>query len=60
MVFSYGGNLLMNIGPTADGRIPPIFEERLHQFGEWMKVNGEAIYGSRMWSHQQDTENKNV
>ena len=53
--FSCGGNLLMNIGPTKDGRIVPIFEERLRQFGAWMKVNGEAIYSSKPWTHQNDT-----
>ncbi|ELT88295.1 hypothetical protein CAPTEDRAFT_91196, partial [Capitella teleta] len=52
---SCGGNLLMNVGPTHDGRILPIFEERLRQFGDWMKVNGEAIYGSKPWTHQNDT-----
>ena len=35
-VCSCGGNLLMNIGPTADGRIVPIFEERLRQMGTFM------------------------
>jgi len=42
-----GGNLLLDIGPTADGRIPVIMQERLLQVGEWLAVNGEAIYGSQ-------------
>ena len=50
----------MNVGPTHDGRILPIFEERLRQFGGWMKVNGEAIYESIPWTHQNDTITKDV
>ena len=44
---SNGSNFLLNIGPTADGRIPVIMEERLRQLGKWLKVNGEGIYCSR-------------
>ena len=51
---SRGGNLLLDIGPAADGTIPVIMEERLLQIGSWLKVNGDAIYGTRPWksSHQ--------
>ncbi|MDR2429521.1 MAG: alpha-L-fucosidase [Puniceicoccales bacterium] len=44
---SRGGNLLLNIGPAADGSIPPIMEERLLEIGAWLDVNAEAIYGTR-------------
>jgi alpha-L-fucosidase len=45
-VVSNGGNLLLNIGPTADGRIPIFMQERLLDIGKWLKINGEAIYGT--------------
>jgi alpha-L-fucosidase len=46
---AYGGNLLLNVGPTADGRIPAIQQQRLFEIGNWLKINGEAIFGTRNW-----------
>ena len=46
---SRGGNLLLDIGPDADGTIPVIMEERLIEIGDWLKVNGDAIYGTKPW-----------
>lgn len=43
---SKGGNLLLNVGPTAMGEIPPESVERLAKLGEWMAANGRAIYGT--------------
>lgn len=45
-IVSAGGNLLLNVGPTADGRIPAIMEDRLLAIGRWLAVNGEAIYAT--------------
>jgi alpha-L-fucosidase len=43
---SKGGNFLLNVGPTAEGEIPQPSVERLAAMGKWMKVNGDAIYGT--------------
>jgi alpha-L-fucosidase len=40
-------NFLLNIGPMPDGKIQPEFKERLHAMGEWLRGNGDSIYGTR-------------
>jgi alpha-L-fucosidase len=48
-IVSRGGNLLLDIGPAADGTIPVVMQDRLHQIGAWLKINGDAIYGTKPW-----------
>jgi alpha-L-fucosidase len=46
-IASKGGNYLLNVGPTAEGEFPQGSIEGLKAIGAWMKVNGEAIYGTK-------------
>lgn len=48
-IVSKNGALLLNIGPRADGTIPEGDQEILREVGAWLKINGEAIYGTRPW-----------
>jgi len=46
-IVSKGGNYLLNVGPTADGEIPAESQQILRTIGDWLKLNGESIYGTR-------------
>jgi alpha-L-fucosidase len=48
-IVSKNGNLLLNVGPMADGTIPALQRERLLGLGEWLDVNGAAIFDTRPW-----------
>ena len=49
-IVSKNGNLLLDVGPEADGTIPAVQMSRLQALGAWLKQNGEAIYGTRPWN----------
>ncbi len=46
-ICSKGGNFLLNIGPTAEGEFPQACIDRLREVGQWLKANGDSIYGTK-------------
>ncbi|MFD5214656.1 alpha-L-fucosidase [Microbacterium sp. NPDC058345] len=48
-VVSKNGNLLINVGPAADGSIPELQRAAMRELGDWLRSNGSAIYGTRPW-----------
>jgi alpha-L-fucosidase len=50
-IVARGGNLLLDIGPDADGTVPVIMQQRLIDIGDWLKINGEAIYGTEAYKN---------
>ncbi len=53
-VVSKGGNLLLNVGPKADGSIPDTDRQILTDIASWMSVNAEAIHGAKSWRKAQE------
>jgi alpha-L-fucosidase len=59
-IVSKNGNLLLDVGPEADGTIPPIQMDRLRALGAWLHQNGDAIYGTRPWTRAVGTSKEGI
>lgn len=59
-IVSKNGNLLLDVGPMADGTIPQLQRERLLGLGAWLDTNGEAIFGTRPWATAEGKASDNV
>lgn len=59
-IVSKNGNLLLDVGPMADGTIPDLQRERLLGLGAWLDVNGDAIFGTRPWVTSDGTANGSI
>jgi len=59
-IVSKNGNLLLDVGPEADGSIPAIQLDRIHALGDWMRVNSEAIYATTPWTRSNGETDQNI
>ncbi|HUX98058.1 MAG TPA: alpha-L-fucosidase, partial [Candidatus Deferrimicrobium sp.] len=59
-IVSKNGNLLLNVGPKADGSIPEIQSQRLIGLGKWLDVNGDAIFETRLWKKAEDMTQEGI
>jgi alpha-L-fucosidase len=59
-IVSKNGNLLLDIGPQADGTIPPLQRDRLLALGAWLEKNGEGIFSTRPWIQPESITNQGI
>lgn len=59
-IVSKNGNLLLDIGPEADGTIPAVQLQRLQILGKWLAQNGEAIYGTHPWNRAEGATTEGI